>query len=465
MDRLHRLITALLLFVCASVYASFPASQTSGSCSINAGGATYTSAAGSCSAALEQYKTAVNGVNYNINCPRTYTNQTAVCETWDTGWEWAGRNQVVTTFGIASLSCPANSTLSGSTCACNSGYTQSGSSCIIPDVNNCPKAGTPAGRWSRPYVAGKGISDAYAVCDGETPSGSPDGSLCVVSIVGDIAVGTPYVVYGTATYTGAKSASCNGDGGSGTTPGSANTTPPVEGEPAPTPCKSGEAPGTVNGITKCYPAGSTGKPVTTPSSTTTSTSVDGNTPTSTGISQSVTCQLGQCTTTTTTTTTSSTGGTSTTSSTKTESQGDYCQANPRSAQCITSSFGSGACGTTPVCDGDAIQCAVASFTFKTQCALTTAPTGSADLDKYNEEAAKAQGDQTAAITSTVNIGASSFDQTDMLGATSGLQDLVVNVAGMNVTVPFSQMNVWLARIGMVMQACTFLLCARIVMRG
>nr|WP_315848081.1 hypothetical protein [uncultured Rhodoferax sp.] len=97
--------------------------------------------------------------------------------------------------------------------------------------------------------------------------------------------------------------------------------------------------------------------------------------------------------------------------------------------------------------------------------MTTAPTGSADLDKYNEEAAKAQGDQTAAITSTVNIGASSFDQTDMLGATSGLQDLVVNVAGMNVTVPFSQMNVWLARIGMVMQACTFLLCARIVMRG
>lgn len=339
--------------------------------------------------------------------------------------------------------------------------------CVGAPVNNCPAAGTSAGRWSRPYIAGKGVSDAYMICDGATPSGASDGSLCVVSVVGDIGVGSPMVVYGEATYTGGKSANCTGDGGTSTTPGSGNATPPVQGEPAPTPCKAGYAPGSVNGITSCYPAGSTGKPVTTPSTTTTSTSVDGNSPTSSGTSQSVTCQLGQCTTTTTTTSTSSTGVTSSTSSTKTESQGDFCQSNPRAAQCVTSSFGSGACGTTPVCDGDAIQCAVAGFTFRTACALEpgTEPI-TANEDAYTAGLQKT-GDQTtgASVNTTVNISGSSFDQTDAIGGASGLSDLTVTISGRPFTLAMSSLNYWFNLLGYLLVAVTGLICIKIVARG
>jgi hypothetical protein len=231
-------------------------------------------------------------------------------------------------------SCPVNST-GVSSCTCSAGFVQSGSSCVaIPPVNNCPSAGTSAGRWSRPHIDGKGVSDPYYICDGATPSGDSAGSLCVVSVVGDVGVGDGgvMVIYGAATFTGAKSATCNGSGGQGTVPGSGNATPPVQGQPAPTPCKAGTASGTVNGLTSCFPTGALGKPIHTPTKSTTTTTVDGNSPTSTGIDGSTECRLGRCVTTSTTTTTA--GGVSTVStSTKEESQGDFCQSNPGSSQC------------------------------------------------------------------------------------------------------------------------------------
>jgi hypothetical protein len=108
---------------------------------------------------------------------------------------------------------------------------------------------------------------------------------------------------------------------------------------------------------------------------------------------------------------------------------------------------------------------VASFTFKTQCALTTPPTNNADLDGFTIEAAKPRGDITAEITQTVNLGPSSFDQTNPLGAAAGLSDVTVTVFQSSVTLPLSTVNPWLERIGLLFQAVTFLLCARIVLRG
>lgn len=364
-----------------------------------------------------------------------------------------------------SYSCPSNSTLSGSTCTCNSGFTQSGSSCVVPDINNCPAAGTSAGRWSHPYTTG--VSDPYSICDGATPSGSPDGSLCVVVIRGDIAVGSgaDRVVYGEASYTGGKSSSCDGNGGTSTTPGSGNSPTPVQGEPAPTPCKSGYAPGTVNGITSCYPAGATGKPVTTTSTGSSSTSVDGNTPTSSGTSTSVTCQLGNCTSTTSTTTIDAAGVSSTTVTTKSESEGDFCKSNPRASQCVISAWG-GSCSANFTCDGDAIMCAITREQHIRNCKLFD-DMSSPEAQLYDAEKGKT-GEQTSALpgSTSIQVSSASFDTSDAIGAGSGcIADKSVTVVGFVVTLPFSFICGHLAMLGNILMFVSFLLAGRIFVRG
>ena len=477
MAHLHRLIFAALVLLSAwlpsTSYAAFPASGNQVFTAPDTNPAGYLSAEALCAEQVTYYvespwrwwkrspKSHVSLDSINTvtkKCRIKYVNvgDSASAYQYD---------ELAYSVGPLTYSCPANSTLSGSTCTCNSGFTESGSSCVVPDINNCPQAGTSAGRWSRPYIAGKGITDPYAVCDGETPSGASDGSLCVVSVVGDIAVGSPYVVYGQATYTGAKSSTCNGDGGTGTTPGSGNTTPPVQGEPAPTPCKPGYAPGTVNGVTSCYPAGATGKPVTTPSTSTTTTSVDGNTPTSSGTSSSVTCQLGQCTTTTTTTTTDAAGVTSTTATTKSESEGDFCKSNPRSSQCVTSAWG-GSCTANFTCDGDAVMCAISKEQHIRNCKLFD-DRSSAEAVLYDAQKNK-EGSQTSGLpgSETKAIGSASFDTSDAIGGGTGcIADKSVTVAGSVVTIPFSTVCGHLAMLGNILLAVSFLLAGRIVVRG
>jgi hypothetical protein len=148
--------------------------------------------------------------------------------------------------------------------------------------------------------------------------------------------------------------------------------------------------------------------------------------------------------------------------------GDFCKSNPQASMCKTtpdSSF-AGACGTPPVCSGDAVMCAVAAATFATNCAMTQAPSSdSPEVALYKSESAKPQGDQTGSGATTVNIGPSQFDQTNLLGAAFGLSDLTVTVWHKTVTLPISQVNIWLQRLGYVLQAVTFLLCARVVIRG
>lgn len=467
MAYLHRLIFALLLCVCGGAYASFPATQTNTSACTVAPCYVYKTYApngylvgtySTLQAAKDEVTTrlaqggAVEGgpqyFNYRTSSGYLYTN---IMIRYDGGAPVA-----------AVYSCPANATLSGSTCTCNAGLMQSGSSCA--DINNCPKAGTVAGRWERPYVAGRGISDPYLICDGATPAGSPDGALCVVSIVGDMAVGSPPVVYGQATFTGAKSANCTGDGGSGATPGSGNSTPPVQGQPAPTPCKAGYAPGSVNGVTACYPAGSDGKPVTTPSTGSTTTSVDGNTPTSTGITSSTECALGRCTTTTSTTTTVN-GTSSTTTSTKTESQGDYCKENPRSMQCVTSSWG-GSCSASFTCDGDAVMCAISKEQHIRNCKLFD-DVSSTEAQLYGSEKGKT-GSQTSSLpgSQSIAISSGSFDTSDAIGGGTGcIADKSVTVAGSVISIPFSTVCGHLAMLGNILLAVSFLLAGRIVVRG
>ena len=95
------------------------------------------------------------------------------------------------------------------------------------------------------------------------------------------------------------------------------------------------------------------------------------------------------------------------------------------------------------------------------------PAASAESAAYDAAVAGAGGDKTADLpgNSTVNLSPSSFDQTEFLGAGSGMRDLTVSIMGKAITISFAEVNLWLARLGNVLLACTFLLCIRIVTRG
>lgn len=150
---------------------------------------------------------------------------------------------------------------------------------------------------------------------------------------------------------------------------------------------------------------------------------------------------------------------------KDEPVADFCKTNPQAKMCKTEFDGefSGACGAPPVCKGDAIMCAIAAATFATNCLLKD-PNKQTPL--YDAAIAKT-GDQTTSLpgNSTINISPASFDQTELLGGASGMSDRTVTVMGSTIALPFSSVNVWLARLGVILQACAFLLCARIVTRG
>lgn len=124
---------------------------------------------------------------------------------------------------------------------------------------------------------------------------------------------------------------------------------------------------------------------------------------------------------------------------------------------------SGVCGAPPICDGDAVMCAVAAATFATNCTLSDPKIPTPLYDA----AITKTGDQTGLLpgNSTVNVSPSQFDQTELLGAAAGMTDRSITVAGRQISIPFSSVNVWLARLGLVLQAVTFLVCARIVIRG
>lgn len=368
-------------------------------------------------------------------------------------------------------SCPSNSTLGSGVCKCNAGFNQSGYSCVA-DVNNC-KAGASAGRFGYPYTAGRSISAPYYVCDGESPSGSGGDSVCVVRIDGTMATGGK--VYGEATYTGVKRsmASCTGGGGAGNTgeaPTTGNSKPPVAGEPAPTPCGAGQAPGTVNGHTGCYPAGATGEPVTTTKKieTTTPNPVEGQQPDTAGSIGETQCVGAQCTTKTTTTTTTNVNGVATTTTgttTKTESKGDYCKDNPNSEQCKTGSFG-GSCSAGFKCDGDAVMCAVAKEMHQRNCAL---------FDVQDTDAAKLFASSLAAASAAVGSAQgpvversleSSIKTNNALSVgASCITDRQVQIMGKAINVPLSRVCPYLDMLGTALVAVGMLAAAVIVFRG
>lgn len=251
------------------------------------------------------------------------------------------------------------------------------------------------------------------------------------------------------------------------TPGTSNSPPTLP--PTQEPCKDGFT-GQVNGVDVCVSV----RPDSGVGSTTTTTSTNNGTETQAVTTQNQTqCANGVCTTTTTTTTTTtnnSTGATTTgtTTGSTSQSQEGFCLANEDSKLCSDgtedgSSF-TGSCTTEFVCEGDAIQCAIAREQHKRACKMFDDESPESKL--YEDNKGK-EGNQTGDLPGNETISLTGrINSSDALGAGSaGVSDLQVTVWGQSISLPFSQINPYLAHLGNVLLAVSFLIAVRIVARG
>lgn len=128
-----------------------------------------------------------------------------------------------------------------------------------------------------------------------------------------------------------------------------------------------------------------------------------------------------------------------------------------------SSFG-GSCGSW-ICDGDAIQCAIAKEQHERACKLIDDFT-SAEAKLYADSKDK-QGNVTGDLpgNATHTFGASNFNTTDALGGGSCVTDLTVEVFGKAVSLPTSKVCPYVAWLKTILLAIGALLWMVIVFKG
>lgn len=311
-------------------------------------------------------------------------------------------------------SCPAGQTLGyltnasagGSTCSggpvtyscpAGAGWTLSGTSCTRPDclagqvrdgagvcVNDCTAgAASSASQYSGQF---SGCGVGTATCTKPSvgtarpwPSTLCDGTCTITVGAGKATCSSSGTLAGgpiSCVFSGTKTgAACSGDNG-----------PP----PTYDPCfGEGKVAGTISGVPVC-----TGEAPKSTESTKTTTTPTSTTETTTRTD----CDsAGKCTTTTSSTYTSGgsgpsgTGAGSTTvpgtgpgtagegkpAETEKQEKSSFCEENPDSPLCKSTSF-SGACtASAPACDGDAVQCAQAAEAWKINCAIRAEPSDAA----------------------------------------------------------------------------------------
>lgn len=340
---------------------------------------------------------------------------------------WASPNQ-------SGYSCPANAVLAGDVCNCDSSTIEHNGSCISA-VEQCKNVAQAMGIVGSFTSSGGGLSLCYGGCS-ITASGSTTGGSSTE-------YHGPFTSDGTTCTTSPASQTQN-------------------------PCPAGSTYGTVNGLSMCSPDPNTNVIESGPKTTASSPSGAASAPkpdsdapsTATGSESSTSCTGGKCTTTKKYTDSS---GAVVGTITKTGTQSEFCASNPGAAICQKAGTFSGTCGAPPVCTGDAVMCAVAKATFESNCALKM-PETSDEKSAYEAGKAKA-GDQTGDLPkspSDIGIGPDKFSQDVLIGGGSGMTDLTFSVHGQTVTLPFSTINPWLSKLGVLLQAVTFLICAYIV---
>lgn len=434
-------------------HASFPATSGSGYITYGGHGSHPSTAASTLLAACQAWAT-LNG--WSLNMGAVPTTSGGYCH--DTSY-----SRYAITGGGTVYTCPSNSVLSGSSCTCNSGYNQSGSTCV--PAPSCPSAGTSAGdgrlTLSSSQRAALNANGGYYYWKDE------DG--CVVRTSMDLCTtgdnGATWGCVGKETYTGDSYSGTPGDGsGSGAPSSTPSTTPPAGEESQPTVCPTGQCPGTINGVNVCKPCSGTS---TKKDKVEEKQNPDGTTEKK-ETSSKTTCTGKTCTTESTTTTTNrdasgTVTGTSSTTTTSAEDKGDYCQRNPNEPQCDDTGSFSGSCSAGFTCKGDAATCALAQEVHKRNCELNATTAASGLYDAAKDATGNVTGDNPN--NSTFSVGPGSFNTTDAIGGAQCVQDLNVTVWGSALSLPLSSICGPLGYIGNVLVMVSLLLAARIVTRG
>jgi hypothetical protein len=298
------------------------------------------------------------------------------------------------------LSCPVNSTLSGSSCICN-----------LPSIENSTKTACESApdledavckAMAKLEAASGGNSSGYYVPGKQylfgtvclPTDGVSAGKGCTIAFTPGIA----HKVKGKDTWETwgqgsrpAGSSICSLTAGADTSPvpvppaSDPSAIPPVPpaSQPAPPPvpasqskCPSGMEEGLINLVTVCMPTRFTTETETRKTKTVDGVDQNGN-PVSTTEKTVTNCVEGKCITTKETSTTSKGSDGAPVTTTKTtstsEPKSDFCTNNPKAIECGQkgdgeSSFG-GNCKGGFECKGDALQCAMAEEQYKTNCKL------------------------------------------------------------------------------------------------
>ena len=332
------LVAIALGLLSLSAWASFPATQTNpGACTtapcntytIAGVSGTYTSGPAAC-AAWSAVFVAANGTSWEI------------LPTWDGSSSCYHRKSAQYSYGFKAVtvtptapaaptySCPANATLSGTTCTCNAGNTENAGTCTAMTGADWAKLLNDAGM---PLV-GDGACTITSCYQGHTLRGS--GGTCWKDKTTGV---NSYEIYGPYTATG-QSCSMTPTTGGGS---------PVQEPATPSPSTCTGYWGSVNGVDKCIPkTGGSGTGTVSPENKDTTTT-DGTGTTTTSTDGVTSCFDGTCTTTKTTTTTPPGGGTPvTTTTTSTQPKVSFCAENPNAPACKAPSE----CDTNP----DSLAC-------------------------------------------------------------------------------------------------------------
>lgn len=398
----------------------------------------------------------------------SYGSPEYMCLWKDTSGTVTGAASAVYSTSPENLTCPANSTKSGSSCTCDSGYVEQGSQCVQNDpcdglADMCSGSQGKSGAFS---ISGKNIGVSFT-CMSPLSFGANPLPGCSKGCMGEVGGYPTAIKSDSGTWTTQGIAKFSGATCDPSVINDLNkqADPDFEPQPNPEPSKSPECTngyqGTVNGVSVCVPP----KASTGIVGTETKDNGDG---TKTDTKTDVKCENGKCevtkTSTTTNTTTNTTVGTS--SSTATVDKAAYCNENKTAGVCKdengdnpdgTGSF-TGNCDAGFQCKGDAVQCAIAKEQHRRMCQIFDDKSPETAL--FNQSKGKdgiQRGDEGSPIDLAGRISTDS-----LIGAGSCMRDFQIQFMDRPVNVKLSNLCPYLEMLGNILVAVGMVMAIRIV---
>jgi hypothetical protein len=417
MAHIFRLGLALLLLVCLAwslpARADFAYTSITGVCETHKSELykaqnTSCQTASQTSFALEYSATNGYGMGligaYSLDMGTCYVGGTR-CRYYTTNNIYAARTYIPRAYTYTS--CPSGSTSVGGTmCRCNDGYIQTSSGCSLPTAAD--KLGAMIGDASaaRLYTVAnqstlcmdgivvkyksKNVTSSYTEYlgpfePGGTCTASYTVSLSPIDYGGDIKVKiTDCATAGGCS--GTQTLKITSTSSFGTTSGVTSAAY----------CALGTCYGQINGLYTCVPCAvqQIGQQ--------TSVTTGANGSVTSSVTTDYTCTLSGCSTIKITY-----DGTGAVQSKTTESTppDDFCRSNPNATICKKSTFAAASCGSSPACDGDAVQCAIATEQYRRNCMLYDTPNTESQL--YNAEKKDKASITSQAVNTAVQVSPSS----------------------------------------------------------